>query len=209
MPNRTATFIYIFIGLLFISVGFLAFLVFYLFGKVNTFSVGSPTPTPAFIYAAPTLIPFVEATPLATTPAKTPAITVIPSATPSQFINKKTITYIPLGGSYDTQATNWVDVPNAQVTINISSDYGSLAKATWEAFLKIDQGNGIVYARLFDATHGTAVDGSEISTTDASFHLVGSGNLSLWAGNNLYKVQLKSLSGFTGFMDSGRIKISY
>jgi len=36
-----------------------------------------------------------------------------------------------------------------------------------------------------------------------------SGGLSFWAGNNLYRVQLKSLNGFEVTFGSGRIKIIY
>lgn len=122
---------------------------------------------------------------------------------------KSYTSYIPLGGTFSTTSTDWVDVPNNQITFDLVKDYGSGAKASWEAFLKVDNGNGQAYVRLFDVTHGIAVDGGELSVTNAgAFTNTGSGNLSFWAGRNLYRVQMKSLNGFTVYLDSARIRIN-
>ncbi len=118
------------------------------------------------------------------------------------------ITYIPLSGG-NTQNTDWIDVQGTQFTLNFN-DYGSKAYAAWDANLRVDNANGQTFARLFDTTHGIAVNGSEISVTNTSTSTdIISGSLSFWAGNNSYVVQLKSLNNSTAFMDSGRIKITY
>lgn len=76
--------------------------------------------------------------------------------------------------------------------------------------MKVAHGNGQAYARLFDVTHGIAVAGSEISTTNNSSYLrVNSGNLGLWAGRNVYRVQLKSLNSFEITYTGGRIRITH
>ncbi len=140
---------------------------------------------------------------------KANAVTTIPTSTSAPTANK--IAFIPLGSSGSTQNTNWTDVPNAQIWLNFSGEYGQLAKAWWDAFLRVDNANGTTYARLFDVTHGIAVNGSEISVsnTTTSTDVESAGNLQFWSGRNLYRVQIKSLNSSVAFFDSGRIKISY
>ncbi|MFC1625933.1 hypothetical protein ACFL1Q_02745 [Patescibacteria group bacterium] len=118
-------------------------------------------------------------------------------------------TYIPFSGPVTTTSSDWIDAPGTDVYIDLANDYGKGAYITWEGFLSIADGNGQAFARLYDATHSIAVDGSEISTTNASSTQVPSGKLNLWAGRNLYRVQLKSLNTFVVTFASGRIKISY
>jgi hypothetical protein len=133
-----------------------------------------------------------------TTPATVPA-------TPS----KKT-SFLSMGTSYSTTSTDWVDVPDSKVYIDLINDYGSNPYVTWEASLKVAHGNGQAFVRLYDETNKIAVVGSELSTTNNSeYKQVYSGSLALWRGNNLYKVQIKSLNSFSVTYSSGRIKVSY
>lgn len=117
--------------------------------------------------------------------------------------------YIPLAGPITTTSTGWVDAIGTDVYIDLANDYGQKATVSWETFLSVVNGNGQAYARLFDVTHGIAVDGSEISTSSGTQTQVSSGGISLWAGQNLYRVQLKSLNSFVVTFGSGRIKINY
>lgn len=134
--------------------------------------------------------------------------TIIQKETVAEPSSKKTA-YIPLSGPITTTATSWVDAAGTDVYIDLANDYGKGASVSWEGFLQITNGNGTAYARLYDATHGIAVNGSEISTQNGTSTQVASGSLSLWAGRNLYRVQLKSLNSFVVTFTSGRIKISY
>jgi hypothetical protein len=117
--------------------------------------------------------------------------------------------YIPLTGPITTTSLDWIDAAGTDVYIDLANDYNKNAYVTWEAFLKVANGNGMAYARLYDVTHGIAVNGSEISTDAASSTQIFSGKLSLWAGKNLYRVQLRSLTSFEVTFSSGRIKIVY
>jgi len=140
----------------------------------------------------------ISATPKTTTGITTPA-----SA-------KKNTSYIGLNGPVSTTSTQWIDIPGVEVYIDLVNDYGKAATAGWEANLKVAHGNGQAFARLFDVTHGTAVDGSEISTTNnPNYSIVSSSNIYLWAGRNLYRLQLKSLNSFEVTFLSGHIKITY
>lgn len=134
--------------------------------------------------------------------------TIIQKETATETVSKKTA-YIPLSGPITTTATNWVDAAGTDVYIDLANDYGKSTYVSWEGFLSIANGNGTAFARLYDATHGIAVNGSEISGTSGTSTQVISGSLSLWAGRNLYRVQLKSLNSFVATFASGRIKINY
>lgn len=118
------------------------------------------------------------------------------------------ITYIPLSGG-STQNTDWTDITGSTFTMSIG-DYGTNASATWDANLRVDNASGATYARIFDKTHGIAVNGSEINVVSSSTSTdVFSSALQFWSGNNTYVIQLKSLNGSTAFLDSGRIRIAY
>lgn len=121
----------------------------------------------------------------------------------------KNITYISLGDNYSTISTSWVDVPGSAVYINVEVDYGSGAKVSWEASIKVAHPNGKVFARLYDDTNKIAVDYSEIASEENNYEQVSSGYLPFWKGRNLYKVQIKSLNGFEAFYTGGKIKIVY
>lgn len=134
--------------------------------------------------------------------------TIIQKEPVTEASSKKTA-YIPLSGPITTTSTDWVDAAGTDVYIDLANDYSKNATASWEGFLSIANGNGTTFARLYDATHKIAVNGSEISATSGTSTQVTSGALSFWAGRNLYRVQLKSLNSFVATFASGRIKISY
>lgn len=125
-------------------------------------------------------------------------------------ISKPQVSYIPLDGNFSTTSTDWTDAKGIEVSFDLAKDYSAGAKVAWEASLRVANSNGTAYARLFDVTHGIAVDGSEISVTDSSdYQRVSSGDLKLWAGRNVYRVQIKSLNSFNVDYTAGKIRISY
>lgn len=141
----------------------------------------------------------------ARTPLPRPTATAVPTAAP-----KTQTSYIPLAGPITTTSTDWVDAPGTDTSIDLVNDYGSGTKISWDAFLSVANSNGQAFARLFDVTHGIAVDNSVISVTDNSaLTQVTSGYLNLWSGRNTYRVQIKSLNSFTVTFGSGRMKIVY
>jgi hypothetical protein len=123
---------------------------------------------------------------------------------------KPQVSYVPFGSDYSTNNTDWVDASANEVSFDINQDYSKGAKASWEASLRVDNANGVAYARIFDVTHGIAVDGSEIAVTDKSdFQRTSSGNINLWSGRNVYRVQIKSLNSSQIFYSGGKIRISF
>ena len=133
----------------------------------------------------------------------------ITTPTTTSAPKEKQTTYISLAGPITTTSMVWVDAAGTDTYIDLVNDYGKNTWVSWEANLKIADGNGQVFARLYDATHNIAVNGSEVSVTSGTSTQVISGQLSLWAGRNLYRVQLKSLNSFVATFASGRIKINY
>jgi hypothetical protein len=117
--------------------------------------------------------------------------------------------YIPMGSTFVTTSQDWVSVPDSEVYIDVENDYGKNAYITFEASLKVANGNGQADIRLYDATHGIS-NGSELYTQDNSdFVYIHTDKLNLWEGRNLYKVQVKSLNGFEVTVSNAKIKVTY
>lgn len=116
---------------------------------------------------------------------------------------------IPINSNFESQSLVWIDVPNSDFYLDLASDYSEGAEVTWDAFLHELHGNGLAEARIMDITHGIVVVNSEISTNNSTSTLVSSGNLAIWKGKNLYRVQVKSQKGFPVYFNSGRLKIRY
>lgn len=135
---------------------------------------------------------------------KTVIITPVPTAIKTQ------IAYIPISGTVTTTSSSWYDAPNTDFYLDIEKNYSKSYTANWNASLKVAHSNGTAYARLFDVTHGIAVNGSEVSlTNNSNLTQVFSNNISFWAGNNLYRVQFKSLNTFEITFGGGQVKIVY
>ncbi|MEK7168827.1 MAG: hypothetical protein AAB778_02340 [Patescibacteria group bacterium] len=130
--------------------------------------------------------------------------------TPAPVKAKAQTAYIPIGGPITTTSSDWYDAPGTEFYLDYNNDYGKTAYADWQAFLKVADGNGIAYARLYDITNKIGVNGSEVSVTNkGDLTQVISGRLNFWSGNNQYRVQIKSLNKFEVTFGSGRIKIIY
>ena len=134
----------------------------------------------------------------------------IPTTTPiptSTLISKKYTSYITLVAATNTNSTDWQNITSSEVWIDIANDYGGGAKVYLEASLHADSGKAQV--RLYDATHGIGVSGSDIETSSLSAILVSSGTLNLWSGKNLYRVQIKSFDSSKVYIESAKIKVVY
>ena len=133
----------------------------------------------------------------------TPTVKIIKKDLPKKT---KSTQYIPIFGSGSTMENKWVDLPGTEFYIS-TEDYPGLIGAYFEANMKLVNGNGLAYLRLFDITAGIEVWGSEISTNNQNFSSVSSGKMTIRTGTHLYRVQAKSLTADTTIFNSGRIKI--
>lgn len=107
-------------------------------------------------------------------------------------------------GSGSTTSTNWIDLLSAQGEIDLSK-YGSVVDVRFEGTLSIIGGE--VRARIINVTTGQIITESEIYHNNNTYTWRTSSSMPLQAGNNLYRVQLRSSSGELAKIESSRIKI--
>lgn len=149
-----------------------------------------------------------------TTPVPTPKY--IPVPTPTPVVVYKTTTapktkvrsvyYVSIPGSGSTQAQTWQDVAGSEFYFD-TADYPGLVEVYFEANMYLFNGSGQAYAQLLDVTHGIGVQGSDVKTNVATSTPIVSGKVSFWAGKNLIRVQIKSLTSETTVFTSGRLRI--
>jgi len=118
----------------------------------------------------------------------------------------KNVSYLPIPGSGSTLANDWTSINGTDFYLS-KNDYPGLTGVYLEVNMKLTNGNGMAFVRLYDATHGIGVVGSELKTSNQTSTFVTSGNLSLWEGYNHYQIQVKSLTADTAVYESGRLKI--
>ena len=118
----------------------------------------------------------------------------------------KSTSYLPISGSGSVNSTSWTDIAGTEFYL-AKVDYPGLIGAYLEVNLKLQNGNGMAYIRLYDVSHLRAVDGSDVSTSSQTATVVTSGAISLWEGNNLYRIQARSLTADTTVYGSGRVKL--
>lgn len=118
----------------------------------------------------------------------------------------KSIVYVPISGSGSTTSNDWISISGTDFYLD-KSDYKGLVEVSFEGNLKLFNGNGMAYMRLFDVTHGIAVQGSDAQTSSQVSSPVNSNAINLWSGKNLYRVQLKTLTADTAVFDGGKLKI--
>jgi hypothetical protein len=131
----------------------------------------------------------------------------VPTSTVSISTNPK-IFYLPLSISGSTVLTDWFDVPASDFYFNLT-DYPGAKSVTWEAYLKSVNSPAKVNVRLYDVTNKRGVDYSDLSTQSATYVLLQSSAISIWRGNNLYRVQVKADNGTQADFGTGRIKVGY
>jgi len=136
----------------------------------------------------------------------TPVTQQVSAPTPAPGEETPKITYLPLGGSSSSSATDWTDISGSEFYFD-KGDYPNLSSVRWETSLGSFLGGNLVYVRLYDVTNKRAVDSSQLSTSSSTSKLLQSSNLSIWSGNNLYRIQAKSSSGNPLYIDSPRLKI--
>lgn len=118
------------------------------------------------------------------------------------------ITYISIGSSGSVNNMSWADLPGTDFYFDLS-DYSGAKSVRWEASLQSYNSTDPVYARLYDVTNNRGVDGSDLSTTSSSYTYIRSSDLTIWRGNNLYRIQARGSSGNTVNLSSPRLKVIF
>jgi hypothetical protein len=133
-----------------------------------------------------------------------PASTVSPVLVTKEKI-KRTY-YIPVPGSGNTSNNDWTDLSGTDFYFD-PGEYKGIVEARFETNIKLLNGNGRTWVRLFDVTHSIGVINSEAHTDSQTTDNVTSGEINFWSGRNLYRVQAKSLTADTAIYEGGRIKV--
>lgn len=122
--------------------------------------------------------------------------------------SSKTTAYAPIPGSGSVSTLTWQNIPGTDFYFN-TADYPRSFEARFEANFRLFNGNGVAFVRLFDATVGIEVWGSEVRSSSQSFTTVVSPPLTFRPGEHLYLVQAKTLTADTTVFNSGRLKVTY
>jgi len=137
-------------------------------------------------------------------PKPTPIVKTIYQTIPKT--KTKSIVYVPIPGS-GSVIGDWTSLAGTDFYFD-KADYNGLVEISFEGNLKLFNGNGMAYMRLFDVTHGIAVQSSDAKTASQVSTPVNSGAINFWSGKNLYRVQLKTLTADTVVFDSGKLKVT-
>lgn len=133
-----------------------------------------------------------------------------PSSAPSgsTITTGAKVEYITVGiTGASTVKTDWDTTSQA---INLSGDdFPGYKHMMLEGFLKVKDGNGKAFARLLNSNDGTGILGSELETTNWDLTLVESGQFRIASGKKLFKLQLKSLTGYEASTGLVRIKVVF
>ena len=119
-------------------------------------------------------------------------------------VRKEQVLTIPGEGS--VSAMDWTDITATNFYFD-TKDYPGLIEVYFEAKMKLLNGNGYGYTRLYDVTNGIAVNGSENNTNSQTEVWTKSQKVYFWAGKNLVRVQAKSLTADTVVYTQGRLRI--
>lgn len=142
---------------------------------------------------------------LSNLPTSQPTSVVVSSA-PIYKSKIKSISYLPVPGNGSTGSNNWSDISGTDFYFD-TADYPGLVSIYFETNIKLFNGNGTAFVRLYDVTHGVGVQGSEVKTNYQQDTAVVSGQVSFYQGKNFIRVQAKSLTADTAIFSSGRLKI--
>ena len=118
----------------------------------------------------------------------------------------KSTSYLPISGSGSTLNAVWTDLEGTDFYMS-TSDYPGLLGVYFEANIKLLNGNGEAYVRIYDVTNSRGVDNSTLKTSSQTSVFASDGPISLWSGFNHYIIQVKSLTADTAYFESGRLKI--
>ena len=115
--------------------------------------------------------------------------------------------FIPIG-SGSTNSKSYVDLNGLEVTID-TNKYSAIESVVFEASIWVQDGNGKIYAQLYNASDKRPVWFSEISTSSATGVLVTSPKITLENGSRTYKIQAKTnLTSYAAHADNARLKIT-
>lgn len=122
----------------------------------------------------------------------------------STKVRREELLTIP--GNGNISQNDWTQI-NSTAFYFDTRDYPGLVEVYFEAKMNLENGNGTAYVRLYDATHGIGVNGSENTTTSQQAVWSKSQKVYFWFGRNLLYVQAKSLTADTVGYFNGQLRL--
>lgn len=132
--------------------------------------------------------------------------TVRPTTKPMAKQKTRSEQVLTIPGEGSTSNMSWTDITATNFYFD-TKDYPGLTEVYFEAKMKLINGNGYGYVRLYDVTNGIAINGSENNTNSQTEVWTKSQKVYFWAGKNLIRVQAKSLTADTVVYTQGRLRI--
>lgn len=154
----------------------------------------------AFLVSTPQPLEIPSVTPVPPTVKPTKAV----ANKPATKTRKEEILTIPGNGS--TTSNEWANLTGTEFYFD-TRDYPGLVEVYFEAQMRLMNGNGVGYVRIYDGTNNVAVMGGENNTTSQADVWVKSQPVYFWAGKNLMRVQARSLTADTAVYSQGRLRI--
>jgi len=115
--------------------------------------------------------------------------------------------FIPIG-SGSTKNNNYEDLAGLEVTID-TNKYSAIESVVFEASIWVQDGNGKMFAQLYNSTDKHPVWNSEISTSSVLGVLTTSSQITLDKGSRTYKIQAKTnMTSYAAHVDNARLKIT-
>ncbi len=135
-------------------------------------------------------------------PSETSSQTVISSSSGAQQ-------YIYALGTADgvTSVNQWETISLLQITID-PSQFPGYKNMQLEAFIRLHQGNGKMFVRLYHQGTGLAIPESEISTSSENNIWLASSPFTV-SEKKTYRFQLKTLTGYTAYIEDARVKVNF
>lgn len=136
-----------------------------------------------------------------------------PTATPAKPVSSvPTVTASKVSfynlSSGTAAGTAWTPVLGTEFWLDTAL-YGTEVVATWEGRLALKDGNGVGFVRLYDMTNNRGVDGSQAEVRNGTTISFYSQSLALWRGQNQYRIEVSSTTGYEVTVSSPRIKLVY
>src|SRR5258708_2517917 len=116
--------------------------------------------------------------------------------------------YIPLGSGAASSSLSWETSDAVQVTID-PSQYPGYSSMQLEMGLRVYQGNGQAFARLYDVDDSQAIFNSDVNSANQDYTWVSSNSFRLPAGSEKYKLQLYTNTTYEASEQNARIKVNF
>ena len=117
----------------------------------------------------------------------------VPSVVAKPTVKPTSEKFVRLSGG-EAQGSGWIRLGETVFWLDAAL-HGELVTASWQGWLKSSGGGLDGWVRLYDASNGRVVDGSETRVTGSTKTSFYSNNIAIWRGQNQYYIEIKDNEG--------------